>query len=106
MIVANRQGVVESNLVSPAEVEKDAASTALLLDLVLLLALIAQLPDGFFEFLNLDVLDLRVLLRSKLLHRLEQLLLLSLHLNVVRGHVFIFVLLEHFGQVLVETFHA
>ena len=34
MIVANRQGVVESNLVSPAEVEQDAASTALLLDLV------------------------------------------------------------------------
>ena len=34
LIVAYRQGVVESNLVSLAEVEDDAAFTALLLDLV------------------------------------------------------------------------
>lgn len=68
-----------------------------------LLGLSAQLGDRRFELLNLDVLDLGVLLRGQLLHRSQQLLLFPLDLDVVRCHVFIFVLLEDLVEVLVEA---
>ena len=73
---------------------------------VMLLAFLAKFPNCTLQFLNLYVFYLSILLRSELFHGLEQLLLFSLDLDVVRGHVFIFVLLKNFWQVLVQTFNT
>ena len=76
------------------------------LGLLLLLSLTTHFGDCAFKLLNFDVFELSILLRGQIFHRLEQLLLLAFDLDIVGRHVFILVLLQHLGQVLIETLNA
>ena len=77
-----------------------------LLGLLLILRFATHLGNRAFKLLDFDVLELCILLGGQVFHRLQQLLLLALDLDVVGGHVLILVLLKHFGEVLVESLNA
>lgn len=70
--------------------------TQLLFCLLLLLGLTSKLSHSLFEPLDLFILKVCVLLRCEVFHGTQQLLLLALDLDVVRRHVLILVLLQHF----------
>ena len=67
--------------------------------------LATQLRNRRFQLLNLDILDLCILLRSQFLHSFEQILLLLFDLDIIGLHILIFVLLQDFVEVLVQTIH-